>query len=391
MKNNDKMSNTNQTTKETFFAMIRTVVCPPSVDKYLEEMTITEEELKQINSLAKAHDLAPIITSALAKHKLIDPASAANYQLHAVWRYEKLNHELEQISRVLENNGIDYIPLKGSVIRPYYPEPWLRTSCDIDILVHEEDLDRMTEVLMDELNYTLDEGKSVHHISMHAPNSVHLEPHFNLRENVEKLDKVLDEVWENSSCADSHRYEQSPEFLMFHVIAHMSYHFQSGGCGIRPFIDLYLLEQKLDYDHEKLMDFCRRAGVDKFYYCVRQVIDVWFNEAPHTDVTRRIEDYVLSGGVYGTKSNHVAVEQERAGNKFQHILRRIFMPYKSLKIKYPILGKHPWLTPVYQVVRWVQMLCKGRLGTYRRELDMICGLSDERREEIGQLLDDVGL
>jgi len=82
---------------------------------------------------------------------------------------------------------------------------------------------------------------------------------------------------------------------MFHIIAHMSYHFQTGGCGIKPFIDLYLLEQKLDYDKNKLMDFCKRAGVDKFYDCVRQVIDVWFSEAPHTEVTRRIEDSAMSG------------------------------------------------------------------------------------------------
>lgn len=374
---------------DTFFALLRTKLCSADWDN----RPIFDEEMKQLFSLAKAHDLTPIITSALANYKLISPSSAANYQLHAVWRYEKLNHELNQICRVLEDNGIDYIPLKGSVIRRYYPEPWMRTSCDIDILVHEEDLDHMAELLMRELNYTLDEARSIHHISMHAPNGVHLEPHFNLRENIVRLDRVLDEVWENSalSSGTAHRFEQSPEFLMFHIIAHMSYHFQHGGCGIKPFIDLYLLDEKLEYDREKLMDFCERAGVAQFYNCVRQVIDVWFKGAPHTDVTRRIEDYVLSGGVYGTKSNAVAIEQERAGNKLQHILRRIFMPYNLLKIKYPILVKHPWLTPIYQVVRWVQMLRQKKLRTYTRELDMICGLSDDRRAEINRLLDDVGL
>lgn len=386
-----KMNYTNSTPKiqEPFFALIRSMVCENhSGDEWTHP---GEEELKQILSLAKAHDLMSIITAALAKQNLLPPAKAAQHQLNAVWRYEKLNHELDQICRVLEQNGIDYIPLKGAVIRPYYPEPWLRTSCDIDILVHEEDLDRMSDLLMSELNYTLDEEKSVHHISMHAPNGVHLEPHFNLRENTEKLDKVLDEVWENSRSTGGHRYTQSNEFLLFHIIAHMSHHFQNGGCGVKPFIDLYLLEQKLDFDKDRLMDFCKRAGVAQFYDCARKVIDVWFNESPHTDVTRRIEDFVLSGGVYGTKANHVAIAQERAGNKFRHILTRIFMPMKSLKIKYPILEKHPWLMPVYQAVRWVQMLCKKQLGTYRRELDMICGLSDERRNEIGRLLDDVGL
>jgi len=374
---------------ETFFALLRTKFGSAEWDN----RCLSEEELKQLFSLAKAHDLTPIIASVLADLNLIPPNIAANHQLHAVWRYEKLNHELEQISRVLENAGIDYLPLKGSVIRPVYPEPWMRTSCDIDILVHEEDLDRMTEVLMGELNYTLDQTGGLRHIWMHAPNGIHLEPHYSLHENSDRLDRVLDEVWENSSVEDGyrHRYKQSPEFLLFHLIVHMAGHFQHGGCGVKPFIDLYLLDHQLNYDRDKLADFCRRAGVEKFCRCVRQVIAVWFGGAPHTDVTQRIEEYVLSGGVYGTRSNQVAVVQERAGNKFQHILTRIFMPYKSLKIKYPILAKHRWLTPVYQVVRWVQMLQKGRWGTYRRELDLICGLDDQRRAEIGQLLDDVGL
>ncbi len=33
------------------------------------------------------------------------------------------------------------MPLKGSVIRNMYPEPWMRTSCDIDILVEKSSLD----------------------------------------------------------------------------------------------------------------------------------------------------------------------------------------------------------------------------------------------------------
>lgn len=378
----------------TFFALLRRMLCPQTVR---DNRKIAEVELKALCSLAKAHDLTPFVAAALSEPGFMtDPDTLQKMQntiFRAVWRYEKLNHELERISRVLEQNGIDYMPLKGSVIRKYYPEPWMRTSCDIDILVHEEDLERMAELLIRELGYTRDEAKSIHHISMHAPNGVHLEPHFNLRENVPQLDSVLDEVWDNCHAADanSHRYLQSPDFLMFHIIAHMSYHFQSGGCGVKPFIDLYLLEKNLDYDRDKLMDFCTRAGIARFYECVRRVIDVWFNEAEHTEMTRRIEEFILSGGVYGTKSNHIAIQQERAGNKFHHILTRIFMPYKSLKIKYPILEKHPWMAPMFEVVRWVQMLCKKRLGTYRRELDMICNLSDERRNEIGQLLDDVGL
>lgn len=68
----------------------------------------------------------------------------------------------------------------------------MRTSCDIDILVHEEDFERMTQILIQELNYTLDKEKSIQHISMHAPSGVHLEPHFTLHKDIELIDRVFD-------------------------------------------------------------------------------------------------------------------------------------------------------------------------------------------------------
>jgi hypothetical protein len=379
---------------ETFFALLHMKICPNAT---WDNRHLTEDDIKQLYSLAKAHDLSQFIASALNDIGILpegDQSKLQNTMIRTMWRFEKMNYELERICRVLEENKIDYMPLKGAVIRPYYPEPWMRTSCDIDILVHEEDLELMSELLVRELNYVLDrEDGALRHIWMHAPNGVNFEPHFNLHENSDKLDLVLDEVWANSSLKEGcgHHYIQSPEFLMFHVIVHMSGHFLHGGCGIKPFIDLYLLEQSLDYDNERLMDFCTRAGVWQFYKCVRQVIDVWFNGLPHTDITRRIENYILAGGVYGTTSNVVAIEQKKAGGKSLHLLKRVFMPYNSLKIKYPILVKYPYLTPIYEVVRWIQMLRKKKLGQYTRELDMIRNLDETKLLEICQLLDDVGL
>ena len=45
----------------------------------------------------------------------------------------------------LEKAQIPFVPLKGSVIRKYYPEAWMRTSSDIDVLVHKEDVEKTTD------------------------------------------------------------------------------------------------------------------------------------------------------------------------------------------------------------------------------------------------------
>jgi hypothetical protein len=57
-----------------------------------------------------------------------------------------MKHEFERICLVLEKAKIPHIPLKGSVLRKLYKEPWLRTSCDIDILVQEETLGTRNKV-----------------------------------------------------------------------------------------------------------------------------------------------------------------------------------------------------------------------------------------------------
>ena len=50
---------------------------------------------------------------------------------------------------LFQEKNIDFIVLKGIYLRYLYPNPDLRTMSDIDILVHKEDLDKISEILLD--------------------------------------------------------------------------------------------------------------------------------------------------------------------------------------------------------------------------------------------------
>ena len=121
---------------------------------------VEPEVLKGVYSLAKAHDMAHVVAAELEAQGLLPAVGdeigdkLRKQQMLAIFRYERISYELEEICRVFESNGIQHMPLKGSVIRRYYTEPWMRTSSDIDILVHPEDLERAKVVLCDELEYT---------------------------------------------------------------------------------------------------------------------------------------------------------------------------------------------------------------------------------------------
>ena len=65
--------------------------------------------------------------------------------------------------------------------------------------------------------------------------------------------------------------------------------------------------------------------------------------------------------------------------KAKNILNRIFMPYNSLKIKYPVLEKKSYLTPIFWVVRWKDMFLKGKFKRSVNEYVMNNQNSDEKR------------
>jgi hypothetical protein len=106
---------------------------------------LSQKEKEQLFQLCSNHSISVIVGDVLGKSKMIektpDVKKLINESFMSVYRYEQSQTEIKKITHVLTELKIPYILLKGPRVRKYYPEPWLRTSCDIDILIHEEDLD----------------------------------------------------------------------------------------------------------------------------------------------------------------------------------------------------------------------------------------------------------
>ena len=71
----------------------------------------------------------------------------------------------------------------------------MRTSCDIDILVREQDIDTAAQAIGEKLGYRY-ESKNYHDISLKSESGVHLELHFSLKENEENIDGLLSDCWQ---------------------------------------------------------------------------------------------------------------------------------------------------------------------------------------------------
>ena len=377
-----------------FFDLIRFSLTKSEISSKIH---LSEEDANQIFALAQRHDISHLIAYALNQNSVVNSINISKeqlfkYQLNAVYRSEVINHTYDFLCKLLEDSGIDFIPLKGSVVSEFYPEAWMRTRGDIDILVREKDIKKTIELLRS-AGWELRNKPIYKDYSLYFKNGIHLELHFSIKENIYSLDGVLERVWDHTILCEGFKCKrnQTNEFLLFHLLSHMAYHFLNGGCGIRSFIDIWLLRDKLQFDEKVLRELCREANIEEFYNNILLLIGVWFKQQKHTQVTKNMESYILQGGVYGELLNRVAVQQVENGNRFKNILNRIFMPYESLIIKYPQLKEKKFLTPFFQVYRWIDVIKKGRIVRTFDELKINTDLSQEKINKISGVLRDIGL
>ena len=64
-----------------------------------------------------------------------------------IYYYKNREKLLAKIDKEFSANTIPYIEIKGLKIAKYYPVPGLRTMGDTDLVVHEEDRERASDVL----------------------------------------------------------------------------------------------------------------------------------------------------------------------------------------------------------------------------------------------------
>ena len=359
------------------------------------KMSADSDVLPLLFRLSKKHDLAHLIADALDKNGLLPDDTEAKKRFFqqrsmAVYRYEQQEYEFQQICAVFQQSKIPFIPLKGAVIRALYPQPWMRTSCDIDILVKEEDLPKAIDALTTKLNYQSG-NKNNHDVSLFAESGVHLELHYKLGDSNQVWDGVLAKVWDYATAEEGVRFALTQEMFYFYHIAHMAGHFKCGGCGVRAFLDLFLLRKYLSYNADVLADLLQQGGLTAFNEAVCALSEYWFGSGEETPLTLQLNDFILNAGMYGDVKNRVEITKVKKGSRWKALSSRIFLPYNQLKFQYPVLQKHKILVPFYQVKRWFRLLNKDRRKQSVRELKMTMDEGEEKTERIAKLLKDLDL
>ena len=384
---------------ELMFSLIRSVVNGTQLTDE-EKKLCSLELLTELYTLSKKHDLAHLVAVGLQTNQLLSPSSEYFGKFYseissAIVNHQKQKYEFEKLCKFFNDRKIPFIPLKGAVIRELYPQPWMRTSSDIDILIPESKLEECIEEYSKITDFSEPMTKDGHHVAVTTANGVHVEFHYDLVESdyANNAGSVLAEIWDCATPKNENEflYEVSQEMFLLYHFAHMAKHFQVGGCGVRPLIDTYLISKTSLIGETVKSEYFSRSRLDKFAHHIIELSSVWFAGKEHTDSTKRIEAYILSGGVFGTIKNQLFLQQNRIGGKQEYVKSRIIMPYESLKMLYPVLEKHRLLFPIMQVRRWFKIVFKGRFRYSVKMLKQASSVTNEESDTVSQMIKDLGL
>lgn len=359
------------------------------------EEVLADADLKQLLIMARKHSVASMVCMALEKTAIFANADEATKKQwidaknKAIRKNMLLDAERKTILHELETQGIWYMPLKGSILKDWYPKPGMREMADNDILF---DASKRKEVkaIFQGRGYTVKEYNKSNHDEYEKP------PIYNFEMHVELYHKIYDTF--NEKYADvkqrlipdaevPYRLHFTPEDFYVFVIAHAYKHYSSSGTGIRTLADIYIMNQKLGgtMNWEYVDSELRGLGIFSYECESRELAQKLFGiaelptEANLSEAEQQMLAYYLGASTYGTIENRTLNQMQKlqpdggaitAHTKRKYLLSRIFPGREWCEAYAPTVYKYPVLLPFFWVWR---LAVKGvkRRDIAKQELEAI--------------------
>ena len=324
-------------------------------------------DLNWLINIANAHSLSAIAAYALESAGAYDKAfEEAKYM--AIRRNIILDTERARVLEKLNENGIWYMPLKGIILKDYYPQIGMRQMCDNDILFDINAREKV-EPIMSALGFKTESfGKGNHDVYFKEP-VCNFERHVSLFSLTSY--KTLYSVFENKNVvpkllkSDENSSERkfNVNDLYVYLTAHEYNHFSSGGTGLRSLVDTYLFVKRHidEFDEAYIARQFDKIGIAEFEEKRRALALDLFEGRPLDKQEKEFLDYYIFSGTYGNLYNKVTNKVDDGG-KLSYLFKRLFPSMNGIKKSYPFFYKHKILLPFLFIYRL------GLMITTRRKL-----------------------
>ena len=352
------------------------------------EENLADADLKQLLIMARKHSVASMVCMALEKTAIFANADEATKKQwidaknKAIRKNMLLDAERKAILHELEIEGIWYMPLKGSILKDWYPKPGMREMADNDILFDPSGREQVREIFQNRGYKTVSFGK-INHDEYEKPPIYNFEMHVSLFHGTYKeLTEQYENVKERLLPVDGTAYQFAftPEDFYVFALAHAHKHYSHSGTGVRTLADIYVMERHLGdiMDRDEVEQKLTQLGIAEYEQHSRVLAEKLFSavrplaEIELTEDEKEMLLYYCDATTYGTVGNSVnnrlhelqeGSEDITLWTKLKYCGVRLFPGREFCKYAYPFVYKHLWTMPFFWVWRIVD---KGI--THRRKV-----------------------
>ena len=374
-------------------------------DEKPDENILAGVDFNHLFTLSQRHSLSAIVYRALQNTEAFRHADQATVKQwkelkeKAIRKNIMLDAERQQIFAELEKKQIWYMPLKGSVLKQFYPHEGMREMADNDILfdaafqkeVREVFLARGYKVLSyARENHDVYEKKPLYYFEMHtalfADNTY---PEFS--DLFENYPAIL--IRDEGSVYGRHL---SREDFYVYITAHAYKHHSNSGTGLRTLVDFYVMNEAMNetLDREYISKRLKQLKIEAFENNCRSLAGHLFKSAGIVDETTlppgelAILSDLSESGTYGTLEKRVTSSVKKhsddgstvnAKAKIRYILHELFPGREWCRLNSPLCYKYPVLLPffwLFRIIRAVlfrrKLICTVFMAAVR------CGTEDKK-------------
>lgn len=323
-------------------------------------------------ALAKKHQIYNIVYPLISDMEALpkeEKENWRNYNLSEIARMLTVNNERSLIVNDLAKNGIKFMPLKGLILKNYYPKESMRQMSDNDILYDFTKRDILHGIMVKNGYKAVATGENSD--DYFKPPCSTFEFHRQLFFQESDFCPHFDHLWDNA-----YRDEDNP--CMYHMnlndvyvysVCHMYKHFSTAGCGVRFLADNYVFLRKendnLDWNY---INHCfDEYGISEYERESRELAFKLFGGKELNEAETALFETYINFGIYGSGKIRLAKNIEKLADngsvktaKKKYIFRRLFPSRKKMIADYRALEKRPWLLPAYYIIRLVKGAVNGK-------------------------------
>lgn len=345
--------------------------------------------------MAKSNNLSAVVFSVInqASNRNIVPKEAFSIMqdsfFDAVYRYEAQKQAIEELSATLSNAEIYHIFFKGAEIKEYYPVPEVRAMGDIDILIHQEDRDKVKSLLANNGYDVINTNGPVYD---YAKNDARIEMHTKIISgkvgNADAENGFIDAI--NNAKFDGFCGKLEPSYHYAYLLTHIAHHFWFYGAGAKLILDLAVMHKEYDIDYSVVLSKMDSIGLADFSKIIMTICYKWFGVGQAFDVdTESTEDFILSFGAFGNANRNKSaviqrkeLEDGKRNSPFLTRLRLLFPSYEKMKyIPYiSFIEGRPYLTPI----AWIYRIYYNFAHKRNFVKDATSSIGDKKTNEMAQ-------